>query len=66
MNADERTKIAPPRGCMSCSKLNAWICNYVETSGNKQATRYECAHGHPMHEMCGWRVSKTAPILGAK
>ena len=59
MSPNERTQITPPRGCVSC-----W--HYVETSGSNQPTRYECAHGHPMHEMCGWRTPKTAPIPGVK
>lgn len=58
MNANERTQIAPPRGCLSC-----W--HYAETRGSNLPTRHECANGHPMHEMCGWRKPKTQPIPGA-
>ena len=59
MSPNERTQITPPRGCISCQK-------YTEVSGSGIPTRHDCLSGHPMHEMCGWRVPKTAPILGAK
>ena len=65
MNANDRTQIAPPRGCMSCCNYVMYYNRYVETGGNKQETRHECANGHPMHEMCGWRKPKTSPIPGA-
>ena len=59
MNANERTQLPPPLACVSCQK-------YTETRSSDRPTRYDCISGHPMHEMCGWRVAKTEPIPGAK
>lgn len=59
MNADERAQLPPPSGCLSCQQ-------YTETQLNSYPPRHGCLSGHPMHEMCGWRVPKTAPITGAR
>ncbi len=63
MSPNERTQISPPRGCVSCSNHVMFYVNYIETSGNKQAVRHECANGHPMHEMCGWRKPKIETVV---
>ena len=56
MNANERTHIPPPRGCITCQE-------YIETGTSYSSPRYECATGHPMHEMCGWRKPKIETVV---
>lgn len=47
MNAhDERLKIPPPPGCLTCGKRESVITMGV--------ARHWCREGHPMHELCGF------------
>jgi hypothetical protein len=36
---------------------------YIETGTSYGKPRYECATGHPMHEMCGWRKPKIETVV---